>query len=151
MLYKVECPEVLEIGEINFEGNIIPHAWFQNLTFPSGAPDLPAILILSEIVYWFRPVIEKDPDTLEVKGVKQKFKGDALRISKSALAKRFNLTERQVKDALRRLEEKGLIVREVRTVELPGGIRQNQLFVKLVPEAVKEITCSFVKNTQEVR
>ncbi len=142
-MYQVDCPEVLEIGEINFEGNIIPHTWFQHLTFSSGAPDLPAILILSEIVYWFRPVIERDPNTLEVKGIKQKFEGDALRISKQVLARRFNLSERQVKDALRRLEERGLIVREVRTVELPRGVKQNQLFVKPVPEAIKEITYPF--------
>ena len=143
MSYEVECPEVLEMGEIQLEGNIIPHTWFQNLTFPSGAPDIPAILILSEIVYWFRPVVEKDPDTLEVKGIKQKFEGDALRVSKYALAKRFNLTERQVKDALRRLEERGLIIREVRLVELPGGMKQNLLFVKPVPSAIREITYSF--------
>lgn len=131
------APEVLEIGELNLDGNIIPHAWFQTITFSSGAPDLPAILILSEIVYWYRPVVEKDPETLEVKGVRQKFKGDALRVSKEALARRFNLTPRQVKDALRRLEEQGLIVREVRVDE---KTRQNALFVKPVPERIREVS-----------
>ena len=53
------------------------------------------------------------------------------------------MTERQVKDALKRLEKKGLIVREVRLVELPGGMKQNLLFVKPSPSAIKEITHSF--------
>ena len=45
----------IEIGKIHFEGNIIPHPWYQHITLSSGKPDLPAIIILAEIVYWYRP------------------------------------------------------------------------------------------------
>ena len=46
---------VAEIGMIHFTGNIIPHQWYQHITLSSGKPDLPAITILAEIVYRYRP------------------------------------------------------------------------------------------------
>ena len=44
-------PAVAEIGKIHFEGNIIPHPWYRRITLESGKPDLPAIVILAEILY----------------------------------------------------------------------------------------------------
>ncbi|MBK8752212.1 MAG: hypothetical protein IPL99_11465 [Candidatus Competibacteraceae bacterium] len=44
-----------EIGQMHFEGNIIPHPWYQRITLESGKPDLSAIILLAEIIYWYRP------------------------------------------------------------------------------------------------
>ena len=46
---------VAEIGKIHVEGNLIPHPWYQRIRLESGKPDLPAIIILAEIIYWYRP------------------------------------------------------------------------------------------------
>ena len=42
---------VAEIGKIHFEGNIIPRPWYQRITLESRKLDLPAIVILAEIIY----------------------------------------------------------------------------------------------------
>ena len=52
MLYPV-TPEVETISRLHLEGNIIPHTWYQNITL-SGHPDVIAITILADIVYWYR-------------------------------------------------------------------------------------------------
>jgi len=56
-------PEVEAVGQMHFEGNIIPHRWYQNITHttPGGhtKPHLEAILILSDVVYWYRPVVRR--------------------------------------------------------------------------------------------
>ena len=65
---------VAEIGKIHFEGNIIPHSWYQRITLESGKPDMPAIVILAEIIYWYRPI-----QTLDKRGkplLRKQFDGD---------------------------------------------------------------------------
>ena len=44
-----------EVGQMHFSGNVIPEAWYQTITDEKGKVQMPAILILSEIVYWYRP------------------------------------------------------------------------------------------------
>jgi hypothetical protein len=65
---KTATAEVKAIGEINFRGNTIPHYWYNHLTFKNGKPNLNAIVILSEIVYWYRPTSNKDEKTGQFKG-----------------------------------------------------------------------------------
>lgn len=59
-----------EVGRINISGNIIPMVWFQAIRYPNGKPNVNAIIILADIVYWYRPMshishirekIEDDP------------------------------------------------------------------------------------------
>ncbi|MBL9029318.1 MAG: hypothetical protein JNK42_02465, partial [Caedimonas sp.] len=63
---------------LHLEGNIIPMEWFGHLKFGSGKPDMNAILILSDIVYWYRPVVVRDEQTGMVRGYRKKFKSDLL-------------------------------------------------------------------------
>ncbi len=46
---------VAEMVHIPITGNIVPPQWFQTITFESGKPDTNSILILSDILYWYRP------------------------------------------------------------------------------------------------
>ena len=89
-------PEVDAIGALPFTGNLIPHAWYTALTFPSGKPDLVAITLLADIVYWYRPVVERDPATGQVLRQRKKFKADMLQRSYQAFADQFGFTKRQV-------------------------------------------------------
>ena len=43
-----------------FTGNIIPNSWYSTIRTEKGKPDLTAITILSEILYWHRPREECD-------------------------------------------------------------------------------------------
>lgn len=133
-------PIVDEIGKINFEGTVIPHNWFNTIKFNSGKPDVVAIVLLSEIVYWYRPTIVKDEMTGRIKEVRKRFKADLLQRSYESFAEQFGFTKRQVKDALKRLEDAGLIAKEFRTIRVDGKVLANVLFIRLNPQKVLEIT-----------
>ena len=51
---------VLQIGQMNFRGNVIDHGWFKTLTLDNGKPNMVAISILGEVVYWYKPTEERD-------------------------------------------------------------------------------------------
>jgi hypothetical protein len=129
------------ISEINFEGNIIPTSWYKALRLPNGKPDLNAIVILSEIVYWYRATEDGDEAT-GTKVRRKRFKRDLLQRSYRSFADQFGLTPCQVKDACHRLQDRyGVIRLEVRKrVETETGVLGNQLYIAPVPEQIRAIT-----------
>lgn len=130
-------PTVDAVGRLHFEGNIIPHAWYKAITFPDGKTDLAAIVILAEIVYWYRPTVERDEATGEIVSVRKKFKADMLQRSYDSFAEQFGLTKRQCQDAVARLIKRGLLTRELRTVETPQGKLSNVPFFAPVVDALQ--------------
>lgn len=56
--------------------------WFSRITFDNGRPDTNAILILSDIVYWYRPTVIRDERTGMVTGYRKKLKADLLHAKK---------------------------------------------------------------------
>lgn len=138
-------PEVEAIGKIHFEGNIIPASWFQNLTYqtPGGQtkPHLEAILILSDIVYWYRPSEVRDENTGKVLGYRKKFKSDLLQRSNQSLAEQFGLSKKQVQRALHYLKEQGLVEVEFRTITTDSGmVLPNVAFIRPFPDRIRDIT-----------
>lgn len=128
------------IGRINFTGNIIPQQWFNLLKYESGKPNINAIIILSELVYWYRPVEIRDEHTGQIIGQKKKFKKDILQRSYQSLADCFGLTKRQVTDACHFLQGKGLIKLIFQTVQTEATTLGNVLFIDINPQAIEEIT-----------
>ena len=63
-----------EVGRINISGNIIPMVWFQAIRYPNGKPNVNAIIILADIVYWYRPTEIRDEITGQVVGRRKKFR-----------------------------------------------------------------------------
>ena len=132
---------VIDIGNINYKGNIIPHLWRSHITFANGKPDLLGMDILSEIVYWYRPTIVRNESAQGTISYKKKFKSDLLQKSYAELAEYSGCSKRQVTDAIIRLEKKGLITRVFRSIEtLKGVVSHNILFIEIHPEALKNIT-----------
>lgn len=132
--------EVQEMGQIHLEGNVIPHSWYQHIRFDNGKIDTISIILLSEIVYWYRPTVVRDESTGHVIEVRKKFKSDALQKSKKSLSKQFGFTERQVQESLARMEKMGLITREFRTVSFGDLTMGNVPFIKIHPEKIKQIS-----------
>jgi hypothetical protein len=129
---------VAEIGKIHFEGNIIPHPWYQRITLESGKPDLPAITILAEIVYWYRPY-----QTLDKHGkplLRKHFDGDMFQCTAAYFETKFGLTKDQARKALKRLEDAGYIRREYRSIVQQGILRNNIMFIEPLPLAILAIT-----------
>jgi hypothetical protein len=120
----------------NFTGNIIPHCWYHYITNSRGQADTNAILILAEVVYWYRKSTKTN----------KKIYGDSLQISYSNLSAKLNLTEYQIREALKRLEYLHLVKREVRTLNKYGQIFSNVLFIRLNFELVAKITATNKTN-----
>ncbi len=138
---------VEEISEINFSGNIIPQSWFNFIKFPSGKPDLLGVMILSEIVYWYRPTEIRDEATGQVIGYKKKFKADKLQRNYQSFADQFGVSKRQVQDATRRLKEAGLITIELRIITLDTGmVLSNVAYFEPVVSKIKQITYPYLNK-----
>ena len=137
-----------KVGMINLEGNIIPHAWYQHFKMPNGKPDLNSMIILSEIVYWYRPTTLRDENTGRVTGIKKRFKADLLQRSYDSFAEQFGLTKRQVKEAIDRLCAHGVIWREFRTLKM-DIVLNNVLYIGINPKLLRDV--SFVQASTTKR
>ena len=137
-----------KVGMINLEGNIIPHAWYQHFKMPNGKPDLNSMIILSEIVYWYRPTTLRDENTGKVTGIKKRFKADLLQRSYDSFAEQFGLTKRQVKEAIDRLCAHGVIWREFRTLKV-DIVLNNVLYIGINPKLLCDV--SFVQASTTKR
>ena len=141
---NIELPSaVQQMASLSISGNVVPMQWFKTLTFDNGKPDTNSILILSDIVYWYRPTEIRDERTGAVIGLKKKFSEDLLRKSYADLEIQFGLSSRQLRECLCRLEKKGLIKRVFRTIHSSVGRQNNVMYLQLFPEKVQEITAVF--------
>ena len=132
---------VIETASLNLRGTLIDDGWFQHLRYESGKPNMNAILILAEILYWYKPIVVKDEVTGEILRYEKKFKADKLQKTYEALGDRFGLTKRQAKAACDFLKEKGLITVEFRTIELENGLKlSNVMYVEPIVENIKKIS-----------
>lgn len=127
---------------INFalSGNVVHSAWFKTITTENGKADLVAINILAEIVYWYKPTEVRDELTGQHVGWKNKYREDLLQKSYASLANEFGLSERQVKAAIVRLEDLGVITRVFRTINANGMVLNNVLYIQLNVEQLKKIS-----------
>ena len=62
-----------EIGQMSFQGNVIPEAWYSTVVNSKGNVNCLAIIILADIVYWYRPSEIRSESGLIV-NYKNKFK-----------------------------------------------------------------------------
>jgi hypothetical protein len=139
--YKPVTKEVSEIGQINFSGNIIPEVWFQAIKH-NGKTNVNAALILSEIIWWYRPQEIRDEGTGKLIATSRKFNGDLLQRSHQSFAHKFGITKKQSYDACKLLERLGLIeLILIKSMTLPSGDRiGNVLYIRVFPEKIMEIT-----------
>lgn len=131
---------------INIYGNIIAPRWLKTIITKKGKPDLKAILLLAEIVYWYKPKIITDKDTGEIIAIKKRFKHDLLQKSYLELAIQFNFTKREVMNAISRLEELKVIEKVFRTQSICGVRMNNILYIKLIPDKLFELTYNDVPH-----
>lgn len=137
---------VLQIGQMNFRGNVIDHGWFKTLTLDNGKPNMVAISILGEVVYWYKPTEVRDEHSNNVR-YKQKFKADTLQKSYQQFADSFGFTKRQVKDACDYLKDRKLVRIEFRTVFVNGTRCNNVMFIEPIPEEIQKISILYWENS----
>lgn len=129
-----------ELSKINISGNIIPESWYHHIVKSHGRPDLVAITILSEIVYWYRPSSDGS----------KKYAEDLLQKSYSELEEKYGFTRKQVLSAFETLESLSLVAREFRNVKIRGRIVPNIMYVYLDPIRLMEITEDTSKSEEHI-
>lgn len=115
-------------------GDIIDNEWYQHIRLENGKPDLPAIVLLARIVYFYRPVVEviRDGSGMVIKqNYKQKFVADLWQVTRRSFAEQYGFSERQVDKALSKLVSAGLIYKELRTLTVNGMKLTNVLYIGL--------------------
>jgi hypothetical protein len=143
------------ISRLPFLGNITPHSWYHYIRRPrregkGTQPDLLAIAILGDLVYWHRWREVRDDDTGKVARYEIRFRGEAFQRSRERYAEFFGVSVTQVRDALDTLRRLGLIHTWRKSVRGPGGeLYQNRMFIAPVPERLEAInTLQGVKSLQ---
>jgi hypothetical protein len=127
-------------NKINFTGNIIPHSWYHKIINSRGQPDSNAIIILAEIVYWYRAAKN---------GNSHKFHGNSLQLGYDHLINKLNFTRDQIRNALKKLEELNLVYRTFKTEVKFGSNYSNIMFLELNIEALQTVTsCSLTKKAE---
>ena len=138
---KTGVESVDDLYGIEFTGNMIPHSWYASIQTESGRPDLAAIVLLAEILYWHRPTVERAADDSAVIVLKKKFHADLLQMSYAQIEKKLCLSKNQSRRALEKLESLGLIERCLRTVVTESGNKLgNVMYIKLFTQRLLEIT-----------
>lgn len=126
---------------IDFTGNTIPHSWYGTILTEKGKPDMNAIVILSEILYWHRPREScGDGDSGEIVLAKR-FDKDMLQLSYGQLNKKFHLSKAQSRRAMKNLERLGVIKRHLRDFDTDAGDRLNNvMFIELFSDRLLQLT-----------
>ena len=61
-IYRTGNETVDQISGMEITGNVIPPAWYRTIRKETGKPYLNAIIILSDIVYWYRAIEVRDKE-----------------------------------------------------------------------------------------
>lgn len=125
---------------ISITGNVIPQQWYSSIVRDNGKPYLAAIVILADIVYWYKPVEIRDELTGQIKEYRKKFAKDKLQRSYQQIADMFGISKREATNAIVFLEKLGVIKRDLRTIKVNGMVCTNVLFIDLIPEKLIELT-----------
>ena len=72
--------------------------------------------------------------------MKKKFRDDYLQRSYDQMADTFGLSKKQATEAVKALENMGIIKRIFKTIQVRGQILNNVLFIKWVPKRLYEVT-----------
>ena len=120
---------VLAMQEVMVSGDVIPPQWYKHLRFDNDKPHLLAILILADIVYWYRPIETRDEITGQSLGLRKKFRGDKLQRDYQAFMDKFGVSKKQVRDAIGFLEQNKIIDKEFRNIVISGQPINNRLYL----------------------
>lgn len=118
-----------KMANISFRGDVVPSTWYSTFKDEKGKINAMALLMLANIVYWYRPTIIRDENG-EV--FVKRFKSDLLQRSYNEFCDMFSIGRMTATRNLIYLEEHKVIERVFRDVETESGqILYNTMFIKL--------------------
>lgn len=127
-------------SQLNISGNIIPQTWYKSIVRENGKPYLTAIVILADIVYWYKPTEIRDEGSGQLVALKKKFKADLLQRSYQQISDEFGISKKEATNAIIFLEKLGVIQRVFRNLVVNGITVTNVLFIELKVDQLKELT-----------
>lgn len=139
-VYSTGNAIVDENARLNISGNIIPQAWYRTVARESRKPNLTAIVILADIVYWYKPTEIRDESTGQVVALKKKFKADLLQRSYQQISEQFGISKKEATNAIIFLEKLGVVKRVFRTININGLVINNVLYLELIVSRLRELT-----------
>ena len=139
-IYRTGNETVDRLSRISITGNVIPAAWYRTITRDTGKPYLNAIVILSDIVYWYRAAEVREEGSGQLVGYRKRFKADLLQRSYQQLSDQFGISKRDATNAIVALEQLGVIKRVFRTLTVNGQPVPNVLFLELNVEILEQLT-----------
>ena len=139
-IYSTGNAIVDENARLNISGNIIPQTWYRTIVRESGKPNLTAIIILADIVYWYKPTEIRDESTGQVVALKKKFKADLLQRSYQQISEQFGISKKEATNAIIFLEKLGVVKRVFRTITINGLVINNVLYLELAVSRLRELT-----------
>ena len=139
------------ISQLHFSGNIVCNSWRTHVQYTNKRGTYThhlAVLLLADIVYWYRAKEVRDSETGATIGWKKKFKGEKLQRSYKALAAQMGASMEQVKEASKLLKSLGLITLDFETVcRANDTALGNVMFIGICPEAIAAI--SYQERSQQ--
>lgn len=138
--FETGNPAVDRMSRLQITGNVIPVAWFKTIRKATGKPNLNAIIILADIVYWYRPVEVRDEATGQLIGLRKRFSADLLQRNYQQMSEQFGISKRDTTNAIVELEKLGVIRRVFRTIEKGGHLVSNVLFLDLDVDVLEKLT-----------
>lgn len=138
--FDTGSPTVDRMCRLQFTGNVIPSSWYHTIKKETGKPNLNAIIILADIVYWYRPVEIRDEATGQLCGFKKKFQDDILQRNYQQIAELFGISKRDATNAIVELEKLGVVRRVFRTVSIKGQLYSNVMFLDLDVDELIQLT-----------
>lgn len=139
-IYMTGNETVDKMSRLRITGNVIPSAWFHTIRKDTGKPNMNAIVILSDIVYWYRPFEIRDETTGKLIGMRKRFRADLLQRTYQQIADQFGISKRDAVNAVVELEKIGVIKRVFRMIEVQGQQTPNVLFIALCVERLEQLT-----------
>lgn len=139
-IYSTGNAIVDENAKLNISGNVIPQMWYRTIVRESGKPNLTAIIILADIVYWYKPTELRDESSGQVVAVKKKFKADLLQRSYQQISEQFGISKKEATNAIIFLEKLGVVKRIFRTVNINGLVVNNVLYLELIVQKLRQLT-----------
>lgn len=119
---SIGCINTTSSNQKKSVGHFIPASWYKHIINSKNGADLHAILLLAEILYWYRPG----------KDGKSKLQNGVFETSYRILEDKFCCSKQTLRRAFVKLEDFGLVRRELKTYIRYGMKRNNVLCVILL-------------------
>ena len=140
------------VGTINITGNVTPNNWYKRIVRENGKPNLLAIALLSDIVFWYRPIEVRDESSGNTIGWKKKFRGKMLQKSYQDYADFFGESKRSIKAALDYLEDIGVIKKVFMDYVTEANTKiPNVMYIDLEPQKLEKLTFDEESDDEEIR